>query len=475
MITFTDLKISNEIAKAMDEMGWVEPTPVQEKVIPEGLKGHDLFAQAQTGTGKTGTYGSIVLERIKAGNRSPAALVLVPTRELATQVSEELNQLAAFTGHKCIPIYGGVSIGPQISKLRRGVDIIVATPGRTKDLLERRDLDLSSISVVVLDEADRMLDMGFIRDIDHILSKVPKKRQTMMFSATMSQDIRKLARTHMVNSQEIMVSKDELVLDLTTQYFVMVKSDVKNDALTTILDKDQPKAIVFCNAKHRANRLAKRLIAQGYKADTIHGNVAQNRRERVIREFKDGSVQILVATDVAARGLDIDNVDLVVNFDVPKDTDTYIHRIGRTGRAGSEGIAISLFINEERSMIKSIEAITGKPIHPMDIKVVSRPIPEVTRTVNAPRGTQRPSPRGARGRGAQASVEINFGTVDRMSKGEIAAMVEKGARLSRGQVGKITMGEERTQVEIIGKDAKQVSSDLSGSVYHGRPVESRLV
>ncbi len=474
MTTFTNLKISNEIIKAMDKMGWVEPTPVQTKVIPVGLEGHDLFAQAQTGTGKTGTFGSIILSRIKAGAGSPSALVLVPTRELATQVSEELTMLAVFTGHKCIPIYGGVGIGPQISKLRRGVDIIVATPGRTKDLLERKDLDLSRISVVVLDEADRMLDMGFTRDIDHILSKVPKKRQTMMFSATMSKDIGKLAKTQMVDPKEILVSKDEPVLDLTTQYFVMVESSTKNDALTALLDKDQPKAIVFCNAKHRANRLVKRLITQGYKADTIHGNVAQNKRERVLRRFKDGSVHILVATDVAARGLDIDNVDLVVNFDVPKDTDTYVHRIGRTGRAGSEGTSVSLFLNEEKNMIRRIEVDTGKPIHPMDIETVSKSKNERPRT--AIRGTHRSSPKGAgRSLEGQTSVEINFGVVDGMGKREIARMVEKGAQLSRREVGKITMGEKRTQVEILGKDVRQVSSDLSEGVYLGRQVEARMV
>ena len=261
--------------------------------------------------------------------------MLVPTRELANQVHEELDKLSSFTGHKSIPIYGGVGIEPQIARLKKGVDIVVATPGRIRDLMDRKDLDLSKISIVVLDEADRMLDMGFARDLDHILSRVPKRRQTMLFSATMSPDIRKLAMGQMVDPQEILVSRDEPVLDLTKQYSIVTERIVKNDALTTILDKDRPKAIVFCNAKHRADRLAKRLVAQGYRSGTIHGNVAQNKREKVLKGFKDGSIRILVATDVAARGLDIEDVDLVVNFDVPNDHDTYIHRIGRTGRAGS--------------------------------------------------------------------------------------------------------------------------------------------
>ena len=394
MTTFTDLQISDEIIRAMDGMGWVEPTPVQTAVIPEGLKGGDLFAQAQTGTGKTGTYGSIVLGRTKAGARAPSTLVLVPTRELANQVHEELGKLSSFTGHRSIPIYGGVGIEPQVTKLRKGVDIVVATPGRAKDLLDRKDLDLSKVSIVVLDEADRMLDMGFARDLEHILSRVPKRRQTMLFSATMSPDIRKLAMAQMIDPQEILVSRDEPVLDLTKQYSIVTEKVVKNDALTTILDKDQPKAIVFCNAKHRADRLSKRLVAQGYPSGTIHGNVAQNKRERVLKGFKDGSIRILVATDVAARGLDIEDVDLVVNFDVPNDHDTYIHRIGRTGRAGSEGIAISFFMPEELPLIKDFERRTGKPIEPMELEIVRKPAPEVRRPAQYTR-REAPRPPGA--------------------------------------------------------------------------------
>ena len=406
MTTFTDLQISREIIRAMDDMGWVEPTPVQAAVIPEGLKGGDLFAQAQTGTGKTGTYGSIVLGRTKAGARLPSTLVLVPTRELAIQVSEELDRLSAFTGHRCVPIYGGVGIEAQATKLRKGVDMVVATPGRTRDLLDRKDLDLSRISIVVLDEADRMLDMGFARDLNYILSRVPKRRQTMLFSATMSSDIRKLAMAQMVDPQEILVSRDEPVLDLTRQCLVIAEKGVKNDALTTILDKGQPKAIVFCNAKYRADRLAKRLVAHGYLAGTIHGNVAQNKRERVLRGFKEGSIRILVATDVAARGLDIENVDLVVNFDVPNDPDTYIHRIGRTGRAGAEGTAISFFMPDELPLIRDFEKRTGKPIETMELEIVRKPEPEVRRPAQyARREASRPPRTGgggpARGNEAQ--------------------------------------------------------------------------
>jgi ATP-dependent RNA helicase DeaD len=380
--TFTDLQVSKEIIRAMNHMGWETPTPVQIEAIPVGLKGGDMFAQAQTGTGKTGVYGSIILERIKPGMREPSALVLVPTRELANQVFEELSKLAMFTGHTCIPIYGGVGIGPQMTKLRRGTDIVVATPGRAKDLINRNDLDLSKISVIVLDEADRMLDMGFAKDLNFILSKVPRKRQSLLFSATMSKDIRHLAMRQMVNPREILVSKDEPVLELTKQYYVVADKDTKRDALCTILDKEDPKAIVFCATKRKVDQLTKKLLAYNYLVGAIHGDVAQNKRERVIKGFKDGSIRVLVATDVAARGLDIDAVDFVINYDAPNDPDTYIHRIGRTGRAGMEGTAVSFFMPEERFMIRAIESRTRRPINPYDMVIVRRPEPEI-KTVKA--------------------------------------------------------------------------------------------
>jgi ATP-dependent RNA helicase DeaD len=390
--TFTDLQISKEIVKAMSEMGWEVPTPVQIEAIPAGLKGSDMFAQAQTGTGKTGAYGTIILERTKPGKGAVSALVLVPTRELANQVSEELSKLAKYTGHTCIPIYGGVGIGPQIMKLKRGADIAVATPGRAVDLINRNDLDLSKISVVVLDEADRMLDMGFSKDLNFILSRVPKKRQSLLLSATMSRDIKQLAMRQMVNPKEILVSKDEPVLDLTKQFYMIADKDMKRDALCTILDTKRPKAIVFCHTKRKVDQLTKKLKAYNYPVGAIHGDVAQNKRERVIQNFKDGSISVLVATDVAARGLDIEAVDYVINYDAPMDPDTYVHRIGRTGRAGMEGIAVSFFMADERRMIKDIVSRTGKPIDLLDMKVIHKPEPEFTEAFVAPHVPRRMGP-----------------------------------------------------------------------------------
>jgi ATP-dependent RNA helicase DeaD len=313
--------------------------------------------------------------------RTPSALVLVPTRELANQVYEELCKLARFTRHVCVPIYGGVGIEPQITKLWKGVDIVVATPGRAKDLINRNDLDLSKISILVLDEADRMLDMGFAKDLNYILSRVPKRRQSLLFSATLSPDIRHLAMRQMINPRDIQVSKDEPVLDLTKQFYFIADRETKRDALCTILDNYHPKAIVFCATKRKVDQLTRKLLADNYNVGAIHGDVKQNKREKVMRSFKEGSISVLVATDVAARGLDIDAVEYVINYDAPNDPDTYLHRIGRTGRAGKEGTSVSFFTAEESPMVGAIESRTHKPIHVLDLKVVHRPEPQIKKLV----------------------------------------------------------------------------------------------
>jgi ATP-dependent RNA helicase DeaD len=373
-----------------------------------------------------------------------------------------------------------VGIGPQVTKLRRGTDIVVATPGRTKDLMNRNDLDLSKISVVVLDEADRMLDMGFSKDLNFILSKVPKRRQSLLFSATMSPDIKQLAVRQMVNPKEILVSKDEPVLDLTKQYFILANKETKRDALYTILDMKNPKAIVFCHTKRKVDQLTKKLLAYDYRVGAIHGDVAQNKRERVIKSFKDGSISVLVATDVAARGLDIDAVDYVINFDAPNDPDTYVHRIGRTGRAGMKGTSVSFFMAEERSMIKEIERRTGKPIDPLEIKIVRRPEPEIKKVAavqNVARRSEPVSPPVGRSGPANSStfVEINFGNADGLSKAEVAKLVKLGTDLLPKDVGKIIMGERYTHVEIVGKDVGRVTTDLCSYTFRGKAVEARVL
>lgn len=480
MTDFKDLGISQEIMDAMQDMGWDTPTPVQTAAIPVGMKGGDMYAQAQTGTGKTGAYGSIMLMRIKPRMPTHSALVLVPTRELANQVAEELTKLAKFTGHDCLPIYGGVGIEPQIAKLKRGIDIAIATPGRAKDLLNRDALDLSYVSVVVLDEADRMLDMGFIRDLNFILSRVPKKRQTLLFSATMSSEIREMAMRQMVNPLEMLVSKDEPVLDLTKQYYMVVEKEDKRDALYTILDMYDPKAIVFCHTKHKADQVAKKLQRRNYLAGAIHGDVAQNKRERVLKGFKDGSLRILVATDVAARGLDIDSVDHVINFDPPSDPDTYVHRIGRTGRAGKEGVAVSFFLPEERHEVRDLERRTGKAIERLDIEIVRKPEPEVKKLDEVRMAIQAPVDRpyeAKRGRshGNVASIEINMGNADKIDKGEIVKLVRSDTDIAARDIGKITVGDRYTYVEVCKKDAEKVITSLCHQYYGDKAVKARII
>ena len=367
---FEDLGISEDVLKAVRSLGWTEPTPVQAAAIPVGLEGKDLLAQAQTGTGKTGAYGSIILNRTESGSSDPTSLVLVPTRELASQVSEELSKLSEYSGHVCIPIYGGVNIENQAKQLKKGADIVVATPGRLKDLIERKMVDLSSVCIVVLDEADRMLDMGFVPSVNMILSRVPKKRQSMMFSATMPDDVKKLAVKHMINHEEVLVSKDELTLDLTEQYFMMTSRESKRDELEHLFEENYSKIMVFCRTKHKVDYLSRKLKRADYKAEGLHGDVSQNKRTRVLKEFSDGTLRILITSDVASRGLDIDGVDLVVNYDIPVDAETYVHRIGRTGRAGNTGVAIT-FVNEED--IKQLHAIE---------KTVSKKLTELPPTVD---------------------------------------------------------------------------------------------
>ena len=364
--TFEDLGISREVLRGIRSAGWTEPTPIQLAAVPIGLEGSDLLAQAQTGTGKTGTYGSIILSTKESGKSVPSALVLVPTRELAIQVSDELGILAQYSGHIALPVYGGVNIESQIKKLKKGVDIIVACPGRLKDLIDRKSVDLTGIETVVLDEADVMLDMGFAPSVNYILDRVPKKRQTMLFSATLPPEVKKLATKYMINYREALVSQDEPTLDLTSQFFIMTNRDSKRDELVSIIKDGFPKMIVFCRTKRKVDYLARKLRRDGFSADGIHGDVPQNKRERIITAFRNGDLQVLIASDLASRGLDIDGVDVVVNLDIPTDPDTYIHRIGRTGRAGQPGKAVTFVNEEDIPALNDIEKKVGRRIVELD-------------------------------------------------------------------------------------------------------------
>jgi ATP-dependent RNA helicase RhlE len=363
---FSDFDLRPQLLQAVTELAYDEPTPIQTRAIPVVLEGRDLMAAAQTGTGKTAAFALPILELLMKSpslQRSPRALILVPTRELATQVSDSMRTLARHLPLRGTLIFGGVSPRPQIDALSRGVDIIVATPGRLLDHLQTRAVDLSHIEMLVLDEADRMLDMGFIRPIRRLIAALPSKRQTLMFSATFSDDIRSLAKALLRDPVSIDISPRNRPPELVDHRVYHVESAGKHPLLTRLLANGEIKqSLVFTRTKHGANRLAERLTRDGLACVVIHGNKSQAARTRALSDFKQGRVPILVATDIAARGLDISELPHVVNFELPHVPEDYVHRIGRTGRAGSRGRAVSLVSRDERDRLHAIEKILGRKI-----------------------------------------------------------------------------------------------------------------
>ena len=364
---FVDLGLRPELLAALTELGYEEPTPIQRESIPPLLQGRDLLGQAATGTGKTAAFALPILERVFDGDRSgPTALVLVPTRELAMQVSEAVHRYGRAVGAKVLPIYGGQPIGRQLDALRRGVDVIIATPGRALDHLNRRTLPLDSIQMVVLDEADEMLDMGFAEDIESILQATPDSRQTVLFSATMPGRINGIAKRHLTDPVRIQIERaaaDPGSAPLVRQTAYVVARSNKAAALGRILDVESPTAaIVFCRTRHEVDSLTETLNGRGYRAEGLHGGMSQEQRDRVMGRLRGQTAELLVATDVAARGLDVDHLTHVVNYDVPSAPEAYVHRIGRVGRAGREGIAITLAEPREQRLLRNIERVTGSPI-----------------------------------------------------------------------------------------------------------------
>jgi len=354
MIKFSQMELKKEIVHALDDIGLVETFPIQEATMPHILSGEDVIGQAHTGTGKTLAFAIPIIQKIDPSIREIKALILVPTRELAVQVTEEIKKFSKYTGTKSIAIYGGTSLRMQVGALKWGQQIVVATPGRLIDLLERRVIYLNNVKFVVLDEADRMLDMGFVEDIEFILDKISKDRQTLLFSATMPEPIMKLSEKYMKHPVKILLDSDELSLDLIDQTYLVVEERKKLDHLSEILKTVKGKILIFCSTKFRTRRLAKELYMRGFGAVAIHGDLSQNQREEALWRFREGRSQILVATDVAARGLDIPSIEQVINFDVPMDPLMYFHRIGRTARAGESGKALTLVSQHEYDDFQNI-------------------------------------------------------------------------------------------------------------------------
>ena len=354
---FSTFNISQKILRAIEDMGFEEPTPIQISAIPLILAGSDVTGQAKTGTGKTAAFGIPALEKIDPHNRQTQVIVLSPTRELAIQTAEEIARLASHLGHiTVLPIYGGQPIERQLRSLKTGVQIVVGTPGRVLDHLRRGTLTLSRVTLVVLDEADQMLDMGFLPDIETILSKTPKDRQTVLFSATLPKPILAISKRFQNNPEFVEIPHKELTVPQVEQRYLEVHSRDKFDVLCRLLDQMDPKlALVFCNTKRRVDQLTKRLKTLGYSVSGIHGDLKQSQRDRVMAQFRRGEIDLLVATDVAARGIDVEDIDLVVNVDVPQVAEYYVHRIGRTARAGRSGRAITFVGPEDIYKMKEIQ------------------------------------------------------------------------------------------------------------------------
>jgi ATP-dependent RNA helicase DeaD len=364
--SFRDLPLSMEVLRSVEDLGFESLFPIQAQAIIPLLEGKDVIGQARTGTGKTAAFGVPMVERLNPAIKKVQGLVLVPTRELAVQVADNIQLFAKYAKLKVLPVYGGEPVQKQIRALTRGIHIVVGTPGRIIDLLKRRILNLYSVKIVVLDEADRMLDMGFIDDIEYILARTPSNRQTSLFSATIDQTVMSVCNMYMKNPENILVSKDEIALTQMKQFYMVVNSYSKYEALCDILRENHVgKAIIFCKTRKGTSALSDRLRRKGYNVQALHAGFSQPQRDHVINSFRDGKLKLLVATDVAARGLDIQGITHIINYDVPLDALVYFHRIGRTARMGQEGIAITLVGYGELSYFNDIKALTNTTIEKM--------------------------------------------------------------------------------------------------------------
>jgi len=457
---FSSLGLSAEVTRAVTEKGYTEPTPVQRQAIPVILEGRDIMAGAQTGTGKTAGFTLPLLHRLHAtvpggGRRVVRALILTPTRELAAQVAESVQTYGRHVPLKSAVIFGGVSINPQIAALRRGVDILVATPGRLLDHVSQRTLDLSQVEILVLDEADRMLDMGFIRDIRKILALLPKKRQNLLFSATYSEEIRTLADDLLDNPALIEVARRNTTAERVSQRVHPVDAKRKRELLSFLIGSHNwRQVLVFTRTKHGANRLAEQLGRDGITAAAIHGNKSQGARTKALADFKRNAVRVLVATDIAARGLDIDQLPHVVNFELPNVPEDYVHRIGRTGRAGNEGEAISLVCVDEHAYLRDIERLLKREI-PKEIIEGFKPDPSIK---------AEPIVQGRNGRGGRPAGGGRNGGGNGNGNGRgRAPRQEAGAGRGRRGDGRSQEGARAARSGAAGENGQRQGGNRSGN------------
>ncbi len=361
---FEELNLSKEVLDAVSDMGFEEMSPIQAQAIPYLMEGEDVIGQAQTGTGKTAAFGIPIVEQVDPAKNAVQAIVLCPTRELCIQVSQEISKLAKYkTGIRVLPIYGGQPIDRQIRSLKKGIQIVIGTPGRVMDHIRRKTLKLDDVRMFVLDEADEMFDMGFREDIEFVLNYIPGERQSLFFSATMAPEILRFAKKYQAEPKIVKIQHKEMTVPKVDQFYYELKSFMKSEILSRVLDIYNPKlSVVFCNTKRMVDELTTDLQSRGYFADGLHGDLKQTQRDVVMNKFRKGTIDILVATDVAARGIDVDDVDLVVNYDIPQDNEYYVHRIGRTARAGREGTAISFVTSRDYNNLRDIQKYTKTTI-----------------------------------------------------------------------------------------------------------------
>lgn len=385
-MTFAELKLISPILKALAEKGYTKPTSIQEQAIPQILENRDILGCAQTGTGKTAAFALPIIQKVnrfKEQNKYHSgilALIVSPTRELALQIDESIRAYAKYTKTRHTVVFGGVNQVRQVKNLRNGVDILTATPGRLMDLVDQGYIDLSNIKIFVLDEADRMLDMGFINDIRKIIDLIPRKRQSLFFSATIPDNIIELSKSILTDPVKIEVSPSAPTADTVQQYIYYTNRDTKNDLLLHILqDEDKDQVLLFSKTKHGADRIAKKLASSSIKAAAIHGDRSQSQRQKALTDFKKGKVRVLVATDIASRGIDIDKLRYVINYDIPTESETYVHRIGRSGRAGEQGVAISISEPEENGFVREIENLIQQEIE----VVQDNPFPQTDKPMTA--------------------------------------------------------------------------------------------
>jgi ATP-dependent RNA helicase DeaD len=478
MNAFKDLGLSPELLLALDELGYTEPTPIQERAIPELLSGHDVIGQAQTGTGKTAAFGLPLLQYLDPSSGETQAIVLTPTRELCIQVTQALRAYAEHVGVEIVAVFGGAPIATQQSRLRRGAQVVVATVGRMMDLISRGSLVLTSARYVVLDEADEMLDLGFIEDVEKILRMCPSGRQTALFSATIPAPIARLAEQYMYDPVTIKVTPRKLTVDAIEQAYVEVEPRRKTDRLVEVLRAEEPEqAIIFCRTKIGAARLDRELADRGLRVKALHGDMTQGQRDGVMIQFKDHRLPLLVATDVAARGLDIEHVTHVINYDLPNSTEIYVHRIGRTGRVGRTGRAITFVTPKQRAEIPRIEREAKTAIGEWE--------PPEERIEHAPRPRRRDHSRererlpaeeelvGADGAGhgnGLVKLFVNRGSRSGIGEQELRWALTEGAVIPEDEIGDIRVLERFSFVELPGEQAKLALDRLDGTKLEGKQI-----